>query len=196
MRNARLHGKQRAGPHVNYVAAFMLGLMFVLGQVKAQSADPIYKGKQIRLVIGSGAGGGYDVYARTLAPYLAKHIPGNPTVITQNMEGAAGLTATNWGFRRASRDGTVVLALANAVLLERLFGNTAADYETLAFAWVGSIARQQNICMTWHTSPIKTIEEAREREVIVSATGVTGGPAAWPKVVNALLGTKFKVIGG
>lgn len=148
------------------------------------------------MVIASGVGGGYDTYARTLSQYLEKHIPGNPGIINQNMEGAAGLTATNWGFRLAPKDGTVILAFANAVLLERLFGNPAADYDSLEFAWIGSIARQQNICMTWHTSPVKTIDEAKQREVIVSATGVTGGPAAWPKVVNAMLATRFKVIGG
>src|SRR5262249_42273720 len=118
-----------------FLATALAGLLQP-GAARGQAVDPIYKGKQIRLVVGSGAGGGYDIFARTLSRYLERHIPGQPTIVNQNMEGAAGLTATNWGFRLAPKDGTVILALANAVLLERLFGNRAADYDTLGFEWI------------------------------------------------------------
>jgi tripartite-type tricarboxylate transporter receptor subunit TctC len=162
----------------------------------AIAQDDLYKGKTLRIVVGSGAGGGYDIYARLLARYLDKALPGTPSIVVQNMEGAASLTATNWAFRIAPKDGTVILATANAVLLEPLYGNTAADFETTKFEWVGSIGKQQQVCVTWHTSKAKTIADVLAAEVTVSATGATGGPAIWPRILNQMIGTRFKVIGG
>ncbi len=162
----------------------------------ASAQSDLYKGKTVRMVVGSGVGGGYDIYARLLARYLEKALPGQPSVITQNMEGAASLTATNWAYRIAPKDGTVILATANALLLEPLYGNAAADFETTKFEWIGSIGKQQQVCVTWHASPVKTLEDALARETIVSATGAAGGPAIWPRIVNQMLGTKLKVIGG
>jgi tripartite-type tricarboxylate transporter receptor subunit TctC len=155
-----------------------------------------YRGKQIRMVIASGAGGGYDVYARVLARWLSRHIPGEPTLVNQNMPGASGMNATNWAYNSAPKDGTVILATYNADIVEPLFGNKSAKYKSRDFAWVGSIGKQQNICMTWHTSKVKTIQDAMKSEVLVAATGSTGNSASLPRIVNAMLGTKFKVIGG
>jgi tripartite-type tricarboxylate transporter receptor subunit TctC len=163
----------------------------------AQGADVLYAGKQIRMVIGSGAGGGYDVYARALARHLGRHIPGNPTIVSQNMPAASGLAATNWAFSSAApRDGTVILATYNALLDDPLYGSPVARFDPLKFEPVGSIAKQQTVCATWHTSPVRTIEQARAREVTVSATGASGDRATMPRILNALLGTRFKVIAG
>ncbi|MBX9758278.1 MAG: hypothetical protein K2Y29_05835 [Beijerinckiaceae bacterium] len=148
------------------------------------------------MVIAGGAGGGYDLYARLLSQYLAKHIPGAPTIVNQNMPGAAGITATNWAAKIAPKDGSVVVATYHVLLLEPLFGNTAADYDPTKFEWIGSMGKQQNVCITWNTSPVKTIEHAREREVTVSSTGASGHTTLIPRLLNTLLGTKFKVIGG
>ena len=158
--------------------------------------DDLYKGKTVRVVVGSGVGGGYDIYARLFARYLDKALPGAPTIVTQNMEGAASLTATNWAYKIAPKDGTVILATANAILLEPLYGNTAADFETTKFEWIGSIGKQQQVCVTWHASKAKTIADAQAAEFTVSATGATGGPAIWPRILNQMIGTKFKIIGG
>ncbi len=162
----------------------------------ASAQTDLYKGKTVRLVVGSGVGGGYDIYARQLARHLEKALPGQPNVVTQNMEGAASLTATNWAYKIAPKDGTVILATANAVLLEPLYGNTAADFDTTKFEWVGSIGKQQQVCVTWHASKAKTIADVQATEFTVSATGATGGPAIWPRVLNQMIGTKLKVIGG
>lgn len=162
----------------------------------AVAQDDLYKGKTVRIVVGSGAGGGYDIYARLLARYLDRALPGAPAIVVQNMEGAASLTAANWAFRIAPKDGTVILATANAVLLEPLYGNAAADFETIRFEWIGSIGKQQQVCVTWHTSKARTIGDAQAAEFTVSATGATGGPAIWPRILNQMLGTRFKVIGG
>ncbi len=163
-----------------------------VGPAQAQ----VYKGKQIRMVIASGAGGGYDAYARILQRYLEKHIPGNPTIVNQNMPGASGMLAMNWAFNAAPKDGSVILATYNALLAEPLYGNPSVQYDPVKFELIGSFSKQQNICVTWNTSPIKNIMQAKEREVIVSATGATGNSATMPKILNTVLGTKFKTVIG
>lgn len=179
--------------------ACLINLAFVVLPAAAPSAhaqtDP-YKDRTLRMVIAGGAGGGYDLYARLLSQYLARHIPGAPTIVNQNMPGAAGITATNWAAKIAPKDGSVIVATYHVLLLEPLFGNTAADYDPTRFEWIGSVGKQQNVCVTWHTSPVKTIEQAREREVTVSSTGASGHTTLIPRLLNTLLGTKFKVIGG
>ena len=117
-------------------------------------------------------------------------------IVNQNMPGAAGITATNWAYSIAPKDGTVILATYNALLAEPLYGNPAARYDVLKFEYVGSIGKQQNVCGTWHTSPIKTIDQAKAREVTVAATGATGNSASMPRILNGMLGTKFKLIMG
>ena len=162
----------------------------------AQESAPFYKGKQLRMIIPSGAGGGYDTYARILSQHLVKHIPGNPVIIDQNMPGASGMLGTNWAASIAPRDGTVIVSTYNTLLLEPLFGNASVKYDPRDFEWVGSRGKQTQICATWHTSPVKTIAQAKTREIIVAATGATGNSAIMPKQLNALLGTKFKVVPG
>ena len=176
--------------------ALCLGIVAATIQVQDAAAQ-LYAGKQIRMVIGSGAGGGYDTYARMLVRHLARHIPGNPAIVNQNMPSAAGMAATNWAYSAAApRDGTAILATYNSLLAEPLYGNSAARFDPLKFETVGSISKQQNICATWHTSPIKSIEQAKARELTVAATGTTGNSASLPRILNATLGTKFKVIAG
>jgi tripartite-type tricarboxylate transporter receptor subunit TctC len=175
-------------------AVTALGLL--AGSDALAQSPGLYSGKQIRMVIASGAGGGYDAYGRALARYIGKYLPGNPSIIDQNMPGAAGITATNWTYSIAPKDGTVILATYNALLAEPLYGNPAARYDVLKFEYIGSIGKQQNICGTWHTSPIKTIEQAKAREVTVAATGSTGNSASMPRILNGMLGTKFKLIMG
>jgi tripartite-type tricarboxylate transporter receptor subunit TctC len=179
-------------------AAFFVGILGTIatGGAAAQSAPELYAGKQIRMVIASGAGGGYDSYARLLARHMKKYIPGNPSFIDQNMPNASGMQATNWAYGIAPKDGTVILATYNSLLAEPLYGNSAVTYDPLKFEMIGSMAQQQNICLTWHTSQVKTIEQAKAQEVIVTATGVSGDSATMPKIVNTMFGTKFRVVTG
>src|SRR5215469_7257240 len=179
-----------------FAATLTVALAGGLGLAAGQSIDRAYDGKQLRMVIAAGPGGGYDIYARILATHLTRHIPGHPSIIDQNMPTAAGMQATNWAFTAAPRDGTVILATFNSLLMEPLYGNAAALYDPLKFEYIGSISKQQNVCTTWHTSPIKTIANAKDREVVVPATGTASDSAILPKILNAMLGTKFKVVLG
>ncbi len=132
-----------------------------------------------------------------LSAHLEKHLPGKPTIVNQNMPGASGMIATNWAASEAApKDGTVLVATYNGLLMEPLFENPAAKFDPRKFEWIGSIGKQKQICVSWHASPLKTIDQAKQREVIVSATGVTGNSATMPKMLNTMLGTKFKVVTG
>ena len=186
----------RIAPTLSLIA-LLCGACLAVSSLSAAAQTPSdYSGKQIKMVIASGVGGGYDVYARFLSRHLARHIPGNPTIVNQNVPTASGLQATNWAYTIAPKDGTVILATYNALLDDPLYGNQAARFDPLKFEAVGSVAKQQTVCATWHTSAIKTIEQARLKEVTVSATGASGDRATMPRILNALLGTKFKVING
>jgi tripartite-type tricarboxylate transporter receptor subunit TctC len=162
----------------------------------AQSAESFYRGKNLTFIVPDGVGGGYDAYARLLARHLADHIPGHPRIVAENMPGAAGLIATNWLYHVAPHDGSVMGETYSTLLTEPLLGDAAALYNPTKFEWIGSMTRQYNVCMVWHTSPIETISDATSREVRVSTTGLAGNSTKLPLMLNTLIGTKFKVIAG
>src|SRR5262249_7607978 len=166
------------------------------GAAADKPADPVYRGKQLRMVIGNNVGGAYDTYARILAQHLSRHIPGNPAIVNQNMPIAASMQATNWAYEQAPRDGTVIAAIYNSVLAEPLYNNPGVRYDSRKFEYVGSIAKQQNVSGTWHTHPVKTIAQAKVQQVIVTASGTASDSAILPRVLNALIDTKFKVVLG
>ena len=177
-------------------AAAVSILLILSPTAHAQSVEEFYKSNPITMLVGSGAGGGYDVYARSFARYWTNHIPGHPAIITKNMPAAAGLAAASTLYNSAQRDGAVIGAFTNGAAMDPLFGNPAAHYDALRFNWLGSIGKLQNICFTWHASPVKTIADARSRDVIVAAAGATSNSAIVPNMLNALIGTRFKVVSG
>jgi tripartite-type tricarboxylate transporter receptor subunit TctC len=162
----------------------------------AQAPEAFFKGRQMTFLIGAGAGGGYDAYYRTFARYFVHHVPGEPTIVPKNMPAASGLAAANTLYTSAERDGATIGAFPNNIPMDPLFGNAGARYEARKLNWLGSIGKLENICATWITSEVKTIAQAREREVVVAAAAATSNSAIMPKVLNALLGTRFKPIMG
>ena len=162
----------------------------------AQSAEEFFKSATLTMVVGSGAGGGYDATARVVARHMARYLPGNPTFVIKNQPGAAGITSANTIYNTAPKDGSTILAAANAPLVLRIYDSKVAHYDPRKFEWIGSTDKQQAVCLTWHTSPIKTLEDATKREVPVAATGVAAGPGIYPKILNSLFGTRFKIIAG
>jgi tripartite-type tricarboxylate transporter receptor subunit TctC len=127
---------------------------------------------------------------------MVDHIPGHPAILAENMPGAGGLVGINWAYNVAPRDGTVILSSFNVILSTALYGDPAAKFDPRKFASIGSIGKQQNICATWFTSPIKTIDQAKEKELTVSAEGANSNSATLPLILNSMLGTKFKIITG
>ncbi len=176
--------------------AAALALLIGMHGIQAQTPETFFKGRQITFLVGAGAGGGYDAYYRTFARYVVHHIPGEPTIVPKNMPAASGLAAANTLYTSAERDGATIGAFPNDIPMDPLFGNPGARYDAQKFNWLGSIGKLENVCATWITSPVRTIAQAREREVIVAAAAATSNSAIMPKVVNALLGTKFKPVMG
>ena len=154
----------------------------------AQTVEDFYKGKSITMLVGAGAGGGYDTYARVFARHMPKHLPGHPAIIAKNMPAASGLAAASAIYTTADKDGATIAAFPNNVPMDPLFGNPGARYDAQKLNWLGSIGKLQNVCATWHTSPIKTVAAAREREVIVAAAGATSNSAIMPKLLNTVTG--------
>jgi tripartite-type tricarboxylate transporter receptor subunit TctC len=162
----------------------------------ADSVADFYKKHDLDMYVGSGAGGGYDVYARLFARDYARFIPGHPNIVVKDMPGAAGLKATNYVYNIAPKDGSSLLATFNTVLMEQLYGDPGVQFDPRKFSWIGSMGKQTGVCITWHTTGVKTLDDARKREVTAGATGGNATPTIFPKILNKYFGTKFKVITG
>jgi tripartite-type tricarboxylate transporter receptor subunit TctC len=162
----------------------------------AQSPAEFYKGKNVEIYIGYSVGGAYDVYARLLARHIGKHIPGNPNVIPKNMEGAGSLRLANWLYNAGPKDGTVFGTIARGGAFDPLFGKKEAQFDATKFNWIGSANDEVSVCVSWHTSGIKTIQEAMEKELVVGGTGPSADTDQFPRIMNGVLGTKFKVVSG
>jgi len=163
----------------------------------AQSAvESFYKGRTVELVVGTVPGGGYDLYARLIAQHLPRHIPGRPTVIVRNMPGAGHLRMTNWLYNVAPRDGTALGMAPQALAIEQALGSDGIQYDAAKFNWIGRIAPVVEITFTWHTSATKTLADARTRETVMGGSGPTSPTVFYLKALNALAGTRFRVIQG
>lgn len=173
-----------------------LACLAVAGTASAQTWEGFFKGKTVTINIAGTAGGGIDIGARMLARYLGKYLPGNPQVIAQNMPGAGGVRVLDYLFTQAPRDGTVIGAFASGPLLDPLIGARKPPYGIDAFTAVGALEKDGAFCTTWYKSPIKTLAQAREREVTVAGTGAGSGTDIEPIILNEAIGTKFKVITG
>jgi tripartite-type tricarboxylate transporter receptor subunit TctC len=163
---------------------------------KAQTVAEFYKGKTIQIVVGVGVGGGYDLYARALGRFLGRHIPGQPTVVVQNMEGAGSVRAANYVYSGSPQDGTMIAAVNQNAPMYQLLGGAGARFEAAGMQWLGGMANSNGLVYTWHTSGIRTLDEAKLREVPVGAVGTASDSFIFPTILNELLGTKFKPIPG
>ncbi len=166
---------------------------------QAAGADPVadfYRGKSVTLVVGHETGTGFDIYTRVLQRHLARHIPGNPTIIVQNMVGASGLTAANWLYNVAPKDGTVIATFVNTVPFEPLMGNGAARFEAAKFTWIGNMEESVAVCGVTKAAGISKFDDLHTKEVIIGATGSTGPLVKSALAVKNLLGVKMKVVSG
>jgi tripartite-type tricarboxylate transporter receptor subunit TctC len=162
----------------------------------AQTPGEFYKGKTISLITSTGVGGTYDVVARLVARYMPRYIPGDPTIIVQNMPGGGNVLATNYMFNLAPKDGTAIATIHSAMPLQQVLDAGGVRYDADQFNWLGSTGAQNEVILVWHTAGIKTLQEATERQVILGGTGAGAGIVILPTVVNNLLGTKFKIVTG
>lgn len=178
------------------LAAGLAALAFAASPAAAQSVEEFYKDNTIELYIGYSVGGGYDTYARLLARHMGKHIPGNPTIVPVNLPGAGSLKLVNWMAAAAPRDGTVFGTVARAAPFDPLFGNEAAQFDARELNYIGSANNEVSVCVSWGDTGIETVEDMKTKELIVGGTGDTADTVQFPKVVNAVLGTRMKIING
>ena len=146
-------------------------------------------------MVGSGEGGGFDLSARLVAPYLARYLPGHPKVVVQNMPGASGLRAAEFIFNVAPRDGTTIAITQPSIVLHKVL-NPSARFDPRAFTWVGRLGAFVTYGVVWHTAPVQTIEEGRQREIILGAVGPSGPGAMVPAALNQFAGTKITIVKG
>jgi tripartite-type tricarboxylate transporter receptor subunit TctC len=164
----------------------------------AEAQDAIadfYRGKQMRIVVGSEGTGGFDIYARAVARHIGQHIPGNPNIIVQNMPGAGSLVAANAGYVTLPQDGTIILALQAGALFEQILGNPAAQYQSAKFQWLGSLNQEPGIAVTWHSSKVKKFEDLAKEESIFGTAGANI-TEQYSSMLIHLMGAKIKQVRG
>jgi tripartite-type tricarboxylate transporter receptor subunit TctC len=186
-----------AGLRLVAPAAFALCMVFVAAVwPRPAHAEDFYKDKQVRLVVGFPAGNDYDLGARLLVKYLPKYLPGQPTIIVQNMPQAASVAAANYLCAQAPRDGTVLGSFSRNIVNDALTGQPNVTLDPRRFVWLGATSRPARVCVRSATAPVRTPADLFTTEFIVSAAGATSSLAIVPTVLNKVLGTKFRIVEG
>ena len=184
-------------PTKSVIALIAAGIISATGVYSSiAAAADFYSGKRIRLIVGTSAGGGYDGYARLLARHIESKIPGQPNFVVQNMPGASGVKAVNYFYHRAPKDGTVLATFNNAMPVYQVLGRKGIRFNVNDLNFIGAMSQVNNVLAVWHTTGVRTIDDAKRKSVIMGATGSTGTMAMFPTVLNNLAGTKFKVVTG
>jgi tripartite-type tricarboxylate transporter receptor subunit TctC len=183
----------RWGTIVGVIAALQAGANVAMAQ---DPVEQFYRGKSIAIYIGSSAGGGYDAYARALGRHMSKYIPGNPTIVPQNMPGAGGNKAAGYVYSVAPKDGTAMGALFPGGILAPLLGDAAIQHDPSKFIFVGSANSDVYTCVVRADTPIKSFKDALTQEVIVGASNEGGTTRDMPTLSNNILGTKFRIVTG
>ena len=174
----------------------LLTMMSSPQTARAQAVAAFYKGKTITIVVGSDVGGGYDLTARTLAHHLARHIPGQPSIIVQNKPGASSIVAANYVYEIAPKDGTVIAAVQRPIPFQTLFGDTGVRFDVRKMQWLGSTTNELGVVVAWHTAPQQTFADLYKSEMVIGGTGPATDPELYPRAMNRVLGTKFRIVGG
>jgi tripartite-type tricarboxylate transporter receptor subunit TctC len=180
-----------------FVATTFLALTGLASSTVA--ADPVadfYRGKSISMVIATAPGGDYDLRARLVSRHIGRHIPGNPTIVPRNMPGGVGIQAMNFMANVAPKDGTALHAIMQNMSTHQALGGPGVEFDTRKFFWVGNTTDTPNVINSWHTTGIRTIQDVMTRELVVGAPGQATNSVYYPKALNELVGTKFKIVSG
>jgi tripartite-type tricarboxylate transporter receptor subunit TctC len=191
--------KNARDPVLVAVLAAVLALVVafpLVAAARAQSVADFYRGKTIDLNIGYSVGGGYDLYARLIARRLGQHIPGNPTVVPKNMEGAGSLRLANYLYAAAPSDGTVIGATSRGAAFDPLLNETGARFDASKFSWIGSANNEVSVCVALASSGIAKFDDLFTKQLTIGSTGAADDTYQFPALINAVLGTKFKIVTG
>ena len=181
-----------------FQASYGLALAFTLGIASANAQDNFYKGKTVRIIVGASAGGGYDTYSRTIARHMGKHIPGNPTLVVDNMPGAGFRISANYMYKIAKPDGLTIGHFIGGLFLQQLLGQPGIEFDARKFQFIG-VPAQDNYMLGVHKSTgITSIEQWLNSKTVVKLGGVGSGSATddIPKVLAAAIGLPFQLVSG
>jgi tripartite-type tricarboxylate transporter receptor subunit TctC len=176
------------------ILASLLAAAAMLTPAHAATPADFYKGRTVFVMIGYSPGGGYDLYARLLAQHLGKHIPGNPTVIPQNMPGAGSIKAANYLFSVAPKDGTTIGTFARNTGISPLLGQ--ASFDATKFTWLGSITKDTSLCISWSASPIKSWNDVMTKQATFGGEGADSDPDIFAKLYKNVFGAKIRLATG
>lgn len=181
---------------LRHAAASIAILALCVTPAAANTVADFYKGVTIRMMIGVAVGGSYDTMGRLVSRHIGRHIPGNPRIQVENMPGASGRVAANWAATLAARDGSVLIAAQESLPLGQAMGEAGVRYDAAKFHWIGNPTDPISVLAVWHSSGVTSIDDAKRIEVTIGATSATGTNYLIPKMINDLVGTKFKIITG
>ena len=162
----------------------------------ADTVESFYKGKTMQLLIGFGAGGGYDLYGRAVARHMGRHIPGNPSIVPQNMAGAGSVRSASYLYNAAPKDGTVIGTFSRGIVVDTLIGADKAPFDAQKFDWLGSVTNEVSVCGFSRASGIATFEDMLSKESTVGGSGAADDLAVYPNVLRSVFGAKLKLITG
>jgi tripartite-type tricarboxylate transporter receptor subunit TctC len=168
----------------------------ILDQAKADPVADFYRGRNVNLYIGYSVGGGYDNYARVLARHLGNHIPGNPSILPQNMPGAGSLRALNYLYNAAPKDGSAIGMFGRGLAMEPLIGSSPTQFDARKLIWLGSGSDEVSLCGTWHTSRIKTWNDMLTVPFTVGGEGSGSDPDIFAAMMKKVFGIKLRIVSG
>ena len=172
----------------------LLATLLNANPAHAQSVAEFYRGRTMPMVIGFSSGSGYDIYARLLARFMPKYIPGNPTIISQNMPGAGSLRAAQYVAQVAPKDGSVIGTMSRSLPVEPLIGD--GKFDGRAFTWIGNIANNNSLCATWHTAEVKTWNDITSKPFVLGGEGPGSDLDNFALVLKNMFGAKLKLVSG
>jgi tripartite-type tricarboxylate transporter receptor subunit TctC len=181
---------------VCFGATLGLTMILSLSNAQAQSVEEFYKNKQYKVLVGSTPGGGNDLFARMFAKHFGNHVPGNPTWTVVNMPGAGGILVTQQIYSLQPKDGSVIAAVQRGIPLEPLLSGKNLKYDSLKMKWLGSLNKETNLIIAWHTAPVKKADDLFKYEFICGAAGGGADSLTYPRLLNRTLGTHFKIVTG
>jgi tripartite-type tricarboxylate transporter receptor subunit TctC len=190
-----MRGAHWANNHLSFVAFASIILALPVAPVAAQNVEQFYKGKTVDIIIGYTPGGGYDTYGRTVARHIGKYIPGNPNVVPRNMPGGGSRTAAAHMYAAAAKDGLSIGLVDQSLVLQQAVDDPTIRFDLRRFSYIGNAASDSNMVAVSASTGVKTVEDARQREVIIGSTG-PNTTSIIPITMNQLLGTKFKIVFG
>lgn len=186
----------KSEPLARLALAGALAAFALPAQAQQSNSEPNYAGRNMTMVIGLGPGGGYDQWGRVVARHIGKYLPGKPNVVAQNMPGGGSFTAMNHIYSVAPKDGSVMGIVARDAPLGPLNGLAGARFDPIKFTWLGTPTIETNVCFLHSRAKVKSFADLFKEEAIIGNTGVGTGTYSYPRALNGLLGTKFKLISG